>query len=87
MFAGIGDTSPCGASVATEPATRPSGAGGGGEHRGAPPHLRGIIWLIRLPLVYSVSRYEEGDVKFLNFSERASTPATFTYCSYFNWIN
>lgn len=74
---GIDDTSPCGTSVATEHAAA----------RGRPPapasprteHLRGIIWLIRLPLVYSVSRYDGGDVKFLNFSKRAAMPATFTY--------
>lgn len=76
---GIGDTSPRGASVATEHAAargrRPLPPGA----RSPRKHLRGIIWLIRLPLVYSVSRYDEGDVKFLNFSERAATPATFTY--------
>lgn len=59
MIVGNDDTSPYGVTVATEPCGRLRG-GGGGNKQGAPaPRLRGIIWLIRLPLVYSVSRYEE----------------------------
>lgn len=81
MFEGIGDTSPHDVSVTTEPRGRARDETGGAELEAAAPHLRGIIWLIRLPLLYSVSRYDDGrqvddDVKFLNFSERT---ATFTY--------
>lgn len=66
--------------VATEPRGRARGVGGRrgvpggkGDALRSPPQY----YLINLPpLVYSVSRYDDGDVKFLNFSEKA---ATFTY--------
>lgn len=56
---GNDDTSPCSVSVATEPCGRSRGREGGSDQGAPAPRLRGIIWLIRLPLVYSVSRYEE----------------------------
>lgn len=58
---GISDTSPRGGSLETEPRGR-SGAGEARGAGGAPsPHLRGIIWLIRLPLVYSASRHYDNE--------------------------
>lgn len=56
---GNNDTFHYGVSVATEPCGRSRGAEEGSEQGAPAPRLRGIIWLIRLPLVYSVSRYEE----------------------------